>query len=279
MLKSAIHPSVFIEEGAVIGEGVTIEPFVVIKKHVKIGDNVTIMSHSYIEGHTTIGEGTKIYPGVAIGCDPQALKYNGEVSTITIGKNCLIREYVTINSSLGEGAHMSIGDNCMIMAYCHLAHNSTLGKGVIMSNGATLAGHCEVGDYAIIGGKTPIHQFVRIGAYAMVGGFSRVGHDILPYTIGGGIPYRLGGLNLIGLKRHNFPLATRQQLSKAFRTIYRSGLKLEEALKVVESECDPIPEIQNWLQFCRSSKRGLICLGEKDLFENQGEGPYLEETR
>ena len=133
-----------------------------------------------------------------------------------------IREFVTINSSCQENSVVEIGDSCLIMAYCHVAHNCIVGNRVIMSNNATLAGHVTVEDCAIIGGMTPIHQFVRIGRYAMVGGMSRVTHDIPPYTIGAGIPYKFGGLNIIGLKRHGFPLETRRELSKAFKLLYRS---------------------------------------------------------
>jgi UDP-N-acetylglucosamine acyltransferase len=132
-----------------------------------------------------------------------------------------------------------------------------VGNRVIMSNNATLAGHVTVEDCAIIGGMTPIHQFVRIGRYSMVGGMSRVTHDIPPYTIGAGIPFKFGGLNIIGLKRHGFPLETRRELSKAFKIIYRSQFRLEEALDYIEKELLPLPEIQHFVQFCRQTKRGL----------------------
>jgi UDP-N-acetylglucosamine acyltransferase len=129
-----------------------------------------------------------------------------------------------------------------------------------MANNAMLAGHVTVEDFAIIGGMTPIHQFSRIGRYAMVGGFSRVSCDIPPYTIGGGIPYKFGGINLIGLKRHHFPLTVRKELSKVFKLTYRSGLRLEDAIKRIEAEAPMIPEVQHWLDFCRTSKRGLLGL-------------------
>ncbi len=261
MSNQNIHPSAMIEEGAEIGDNVTIEPYAVIKKNVKLKDNVVVKSHAYIEGHTTIGKGTVIYPSASIGCQAQALNYRGERTFIEIGENCQIREFVTINSSLGEDTFVRIGDNCMIMAYCHIAHNSLIGKNVIMSNNAAIAGHVTIGDHAIIGGKTPIHQYVRVGKYAMVGGFSRVGQDIPPYTIGGGIPYKFGGLNLVGLKRHGFPIETRRQLAKAFRFVYRSKMCLEDALICIEQELEPLPEIKVWLDFCRTSRRGIIGLG------------------
>ncbi len=146
------------------------------------------------------------------------------------------------------------------MAYCHIAHNCVVGNQVVMVNNASLAGHVIIEDCAIIGGLTGIHQFVRVGAYAMVGGMSRVTQDILPYTIGAGTPFKFGGINRIGLKRRGFPLSVRMELNKAFKLIYRSQLNLEEALRKIETELDPIPEIQNWIKFCRESKRGLMCL-------------------
>jgi UDP-N-acetylglucosamine acyltransferase len=262
MKKSCqIHPTAVVAPGVSIGNNVIIEPYVVINSpHVILEDGVTIKSHVYIDGHTTIGAGTTIYPGASIGTKTQDLKYNGEQTFVKIGKNCDIREFVTINSSCHENSAVQVGDDCLIMAYCHVAHNCVVGNKVIMSNNATLAGHVTVEDCAIIGGMTPIHQYVRIGRYAMVGGMSRVTHDIPPYTIGAGIPYKFGGLNIIGLKRHGFPLETRRELSKAFKLLYRSQLYFEEALVRINQECNPLEEIQLFVQFCRNTKRGLMCL-------------------
>lgn len=267
MTKSKIHPLAYVEEGAQIGENVTVEPFAVVKENVTLHDNVVIKSHAYIEGFTTIGEGTIIFPSASIGTKTQDLKYKGEKTYVTIGKNCQIREFVSINSSCQEGSIVSVGDNCLIMAYCHVAHNCTVGNNVIMSNGATLAGHVTVEDYAVISGLTAIHQFSRIGCYAMVGGMSRITHDVPPYTIGAGIPFKYGGLNLIGLKRHGFPLKVRQELSKAFRLLLKSEMNLEESLQMTKHICAPIAEIQHWIKFCRESKRGLIGLQESGPLE------------
>lgn len=254
-----IHPTAIIEEGAQIGKNVVIEPYAIIKKNVVLHDHVTIKSHAYIEGHTTIGEGTTIWPSVSIGTQTQDLKFGGERTFVKIGKRCHIREFVTINSSTHKDSTVEIGDECLLMAYCHVAHNSKIGDHVIMSNCATLAGHVTIGDYAIIGGFAPIHQNVRIGDYAMVGGMSRVGHDIPPYTIGGGIPFKVGGINIVGLKRRGIPLETRNALSKAFKIFYRSDLKLTEALEKAKKECAPIQEIDNWLEFCEApSTRGIM---------------------
>jgi UDP-N-acetylglucosamine acyltransferase len=276
--KSQIHPTAIIEEGAQIGCSVVVEPYAIVKKNVVLGDRVVIKSHAYIDGYTTIGEGTIIYPSAVIGTQTQDLKYRGEKTFVKIGKNCSIREFVTINSSCQENSVVQVGDECLIMAYCHIAHNCTVGNRVIMSNNAILAGHVVVGDYAIIGGMTPVHQFASIGAYAMVGGMSRVTHDVPPYTIGAGIPYKFGGLNIIGLKRNGIPLHTRKELAKAFKWVYRSELRLEDALQRIEEEVELLPEVQHWVRFCRESKRGLMGLqsdGASDSFGqvDEEEGP------
>lgn len=271
-----IHPLAVVEEGAIIGAGVIIEPFAVIKSTVKLEDHVIVKSHAYIDGHTTIGEGTIIYPSACIGTKTQDKKFRGEKTFVKIGKHCEIREFVTINSSCQEGSVVSIGDRCLIMAYCHIAHNCEVGNGVIMGNGATLAGHIIVEDNAIISGMTGVHQFVRIGTHSMLGGLSRVTHDIPPYTIGAGIPYKFGGLNIVGLKRYGFPLKTRQELSKAYKLLYRSQLTLEEALERIENACEPLPEILHWINFCRQTKRGLQGLQGITATDEQEE--QLEEA-
>jgi UDP-N-acetylglucosamine acyltransferase len=260
MSKSNIHPQAIVEQGAIIGNNVTVEPFAVVKSTVILGNDVVIKSHAYIDGNTTIGDGSVIWPSASIGTKTQDLKFQGEKTYVSIGKRCQIREFVTINSSCQEGSVVKIGDECLIMAYCHVAHNCEIGNHVIMSNSAMLAGHVIVEDFAIIGGMTPVHQFSRIGRHAMVGGFSRVPRDIPPFTVGGGFPYKFGGINIIGLKRHKFPLEVRIALSKAFKITYRSGLHLEEALGQIEREIEPCHEVKHWIQFCRSSKRGLIGL-------------------
>lgn len=275
---SNIHPQAIVELGAKVGKNVTIEPFAVVKKTVTLEDHVVLKSHVYIDGNTTIGEGTVIWPGASIGTKTQDLKFRGEKTYVTIGKRCEIREFVTINSSCQENSTVCIGDECLIMAYCHVAHNCEIGNRVVMSNSAMLAGHVIVEDHAIIGGMTPVHQFSRIGRFTMVGGFSRVSGDVPPYTVGGGIPYKFGGINIIGLKRNKFPLEVRIALSKAFKITYRSGLHLEEAINQIEKEVEPHKEVLHWIEFCKTSKRGLLGLeGITKQPQNESEEQYLEE--
>ncbi len=254
---SQIHPLAVVEPGAKIGQNVIVEPFAVVKGSVELKDGAVIKSHAYIDGNTTIGEGTVIWPGASIGTKTQDLKFRGEKTFVHIGKRCEIREYVTINSSCQENSVVRIGDECLLMAYCHVAHNCEIGNRVIMANSSMLAGHVIVEDCVRIGGMTPVHQFSRIGCYSMVGGFSGVLRDIPPYTIGGGHPYKFGGINIVGLKRSHFPLEVRNAIGKAFKITYRSGLHLEEALAQIEREIEPLDEIKHWIAFCKSSKRGL----------------------
>lgn len=260
---ATIHPMAVIEEGAQIGENVIIEPYAIVKKNVVLEDNVVIKSHVYLDGYTTIGEGTVIWPFSSIGTKPQDLKYKGEKTFVKIGKRCDIREYVTINSSCVEGTTVEIGDDCLLMAYCHVAHNCKVGKRVILANGVTLGGHVEVEDFAIVGGVTPIHQFCRIGKYAMVGGFSAIRLDVPPFTLGAGSPYRLGGLNRIGLMRNQFSLEERRLLAKVFKLCYRSNLSLDQALEKIEKELPMTENVLHWINFCKSSKRGLIGLASE----------------
>lgn len=273
MNKSQIHPASIVEEGAVIGKNVTIEAYAIVKKNVVLEDNVTIKSHAYIDGYTTIGSGTVIWPSASIGTKTQDLKFKGEKTFVSIGKNCEIREFATINSSTFEGTSVRVGDHCLIMTCCHIAHNCSVGNHVVMSNNSILAGHVTVEDYAIIGGMTPVHQYTRIGCHSMVGGMSRITHDVPPYTVGGGIPYCLGGVNRIGLKRRQFSFELRKALAQVFRIVYRLKMPIEEALQKIESEVELFPEVAHFVNFCRSSKRGLIGmqgirqLESKDDFE------------
>ncbi len=255
---SQIHPTAIIDKAASIGNNVSVGPYAVIGPNVLLEDDVVIKAHVVLDGNTTVGQATSIWPHAVIGTKTQDLKFRGEKTFVEIGKNCEIREFVTINSSCGEGTVVKVGDSCLIMAYCHVAHNCEIGNQVIMSNNATLAGHVIVEDCAVIGGLSAVHQFSRIGCYAMVGGMSRVTHDVPPFTIGAGSPYHLGGLNIVGLKRRGISLETRKLLAQAFRAVYRSGLRLEDALLFIETQIEQIPEIAHWLSFCRSTKRGLI---------------------
>ena len=261
---SKIHPTAIVHPEAKIGKNVVIEAYAVIHSpNIILGDNVIIKSHVYLDGHLTVGKGTTIWPFASIGTQTQDLKYQGEVTYVEIGENCQIREYVTINSSCGEKTKVTVGNNCLIMAYCHIAHNCRIGYGVIMSNGATLAGHVTIGNYAILGGVCALHQHTRIGDYAMVGGGSMVGQDLPPFCIGSGFPLRVVGLNVIGLKRHKFSLELRKQLIRAYRLTYQSGLVWDQARHQIRQELGHNPSLDNWIDFCDQTTRGLCSIRRK----------------
>ncbi|MBS0654659.1 MAG: acyl-ACP--UDP-N-acetylglucosamine O-acyltransferase [Verrucomicrobia bacterium] len=272
-----IHPTAIIEPGAYIGKNVHVGPYSVISGTASLEDDVVIKSHVCVDGHTKIGKGTTVWPGAVIGAKTQDLKYRGEKTFVEIGEKCEIRECVTINSSCGEGTCVLVGNGCLIMAYCHIAHNCVIGNQVIMANNTMLAGHVTIEDCAVIGGLSGVHQFSRIGCYAMVGGMSRVVCDVPPYTIGAGIPYKIGGLNLIGLKRRGFSLKTRNLLRQAYRFVYREGLTLEAALLRIEQELEGIPEVLHWVDFCRGSKRGLIDM-QGMLADSQARSDECEDS-
>ena len=257
-MSDKIHHLAVVDPKAKIGKNVVIEPYAVVKEHVTLHDNVTIKSSAYIDGHTTIGKNSTIWPGAVIGTKTQDRKYRGERTYVKIGSHCEIREFATINSSCQAESEVSVGDHSLIMAYCHIAHNCQIGSHVTMSNNSLLAGHVIIEDYATLGGMTPVHQFVHIGCHTMVGGMSRVTHDVPPYTIGGGIPYSLGGVNRIGLKRRNFSFEVRKALFQAYRLIYRSRLLLHEAIAAIENEVEMFPEVRHFVDFCKQTKRGLI---------------------
>lgn len=257
--RAVVHPE------AKVGKNVTIGPYAVIDSpDVVLADNVTIKPHAYITGHTTIGENTTIWPFASIGAQTQDLKYQGEITYVKIGKNCSIRESVTINSSCGEGSVVEIGDQCLIMAYCHIAHNCLVGNRVVMSNGATLAGHVTIGDFAILGGLSAFHQHSRIGAYSMVGGGSMVGQDLPPFCIGQGYPLLVAGLNLVGLKRNHFSLQDRKVLAEVFRITFQSDLSWLEAKEKILDLSTESPHVATWVRFCESSDRGLAKYRHKE---------------
>jgi UDP-N-acetylglucosamine acyltransferase len=253
-----IHPTAIISPDAQLEEGVEIGPYVVIGSDVKIGKNTTVGPHTVIDNLTHIGEGCHIFQFCSIGAPPQDLKFGGEKTRVVIGNFNTIREFVTIHRSTTADIGVTIiGDHNLIMAYAHVAHNCKLGNNIIMSNAATLAGHIHIEDYAIISGLTGIHQFCRLGAHCMIGGASAVVKDVPPYAIAQGNHAKLFGLNLIGLKRRNFPEKTINALKEAYRIIFRSDLLLETALKKAQDEVEDIPEVNHFIKFIQESERGV----------------------
>lgn len=221
-----IHPTVIIEEGAIIGKNVKIGPYSVIGKNVKIGDDCIIKPHVVIEGFTTIGKGNTIYSFATIGQNPQDLKYHGEKSEILIGDNNSIREHCTIHPGT-EGDHSitKIGNNNLLMVNTHVAHDCIVGNKCVFANNATLAGHVHIGNHVVIGGLSAIHQFVKVGDGAMLGGLSGLAEDLIPYGMAyaeSGRKSDLQGLNLVGLKRSGLDKQIIQEALHFYKDIFES---------------------------------------------------------
>jgi UDP-N-acetylglucosamine acyltransferase len=253
-----IHPTAIVSNNAQIASDATIGPYTIIGDNVIIGAGTQIMPHVVIDPYVEIGANCRVFQYAAIGAEPQAVKFKDEETWVKIGNGCTIREFVTIHRGTESGGKLTqIGDNCLLMAYTHIAHDCRVGRNVVMSNNATLAGHIIIGDHASIGGLVAIHQFVRVGEYAFVGGKSAVVKDIPPYVLAAGDRATLHGLNQVGLKRHGFTASAVSQLKKAYRIIFRIGLTLNEAIERVAAEVEPIPEVKHFIDFIKSSERGI----------------------
>ena len=256
-----IHPTAVIHPNAQLHPSVKVGAYAVIGENVKVGRDTVIGPHVVIEGWTEIGDRNQIFPGVTIGTEPQDLKYTGAVSFVKIGDENLIREYVTINRATYEGEATILGNQNLLMAYSHMAHNCVIEDQVIIANGVALAGHVYIESQARISGVLGVHQFVRIGKLAMIGGMTRIVQDVPPFMIVEGNPARVRSLNSVGLKRADFTSEDLALLKKAFRIIYRSGYRLEEALQQLELLPDN-PHLHHLIHFIRSAirsgRRGLI---------------------
>jgi UDP-N-acetylglucosamine acyltransferase len=255
-----IHATAIIHPGAELASDVEIGPYAIIGEHVKIGRGTKVGAHAVIDGWTTIGEENQIFHLASVGAIPQDLKYKGEETYLKIGNRNIIREFVTIHLGTVTGdSETSVGNGNLFMAYSHVAHDCHIGDGVVMANAATLAGHVTVEDYAILGGLSAIHQFTRIGTHVMIGGGTLVSMDIPPYTIATGDrrDARLRGLNLVGLKRHNFSDEIIASLKKAYKILVLSDLKLKDALERIKNEVPTSPEINHFVTFIESAQRGI----------------------
>jgi len=258
-----IHPTAIVSPEAELADGVEIGPYSIIGENVTIGEDTKIGSGVSIQGWTKIGKRCCIFQGAVIGTPAQDVHYKGGKSSVEIGDDNLIREYVTIHRGTGEESITHIGNNNFIMAYSHIAHNCWVGNRVVIANMGTLAGYVRVEDKVVIGGLAAVHQYVRIGTCAMIGGCTKVIKDIPPFTLANGNPASLWGLNVVGLRRAGFSARTRRYLSKAYKILFRSGLNTSQALKKIENELEGIPEIEYLCNFIRSSKRGICKEGAK----------------
>ena len=254
-----IHPSAIIDDLAGIAEGVSVGPFCVIGPDVEIGAGTVIGPHVVIRGPTRIGRENRIFQFASIGEDPQDKKYQGEITRLEIGDRNVIREYSTVHrGTIQDKSVTRLGDDNLLMAYTHVAHDCVIGNGVIMANGASLAGHVTVDDYAILGGFSLVHQFCRIGRYSFSGMGSVISRDIPPYVMVGGSPTRPRGINSVGMERRGFDAESILQIKRAFKLIYKSRLKLEEAIESLAAMAEQSSEVLPLLEFLKQSDRSII---------------------
>jgi UDP-N-acetylglucosamine acyltransferase len=255
---STIHATAIIHPTAELHETVSVGPYSIIEGGVVIDSGTQIGSHVVIDQYTRIGKDCQIFPFASIGTAPQDKKFKGEKTELVIGDDNVIREYATINRGTPDGGGVTrIGNQNLLLAYIHIAHDCHLGNGVTMVNVATLGGHVTLEDYSVIGGLAAVHQFVRIGAHAYVGGKTGVSQDIPPFVLASGERAKLFGLNIVGLKRHNFSNEVILALKKTYQLVIRSHLTIQEAMVRVEKEVPVYPEVKQFLEFVRNSQRGI----------------------
>ena len=255
---SRVHSTAIVHSAAELAPDVEIGPYSVIGPEVRIGTGTKVASHVVIQGRTILGEENVVFPFASVGTIPQDLKYRGEPSDLVIGNRNTIREYVSLNpGTAGGGMVTRIGDQNLLMMQCHIAHDCLIGNRNVIANGATLGGHVTIEDFVIVGGLVGIHQFVRIGTSAIVGAGSMVSKDVPPYCNATGDRAKLHGLNLEGLKRRGFDRSVIDIIRKAYRIVFQSRLRTEDALKKVSVELPGIPEIERFVSFISQSQRGV----------------------
>ncbi|MFO7810479.1 MAG: acyl-ACP--UDP-N-acetylglucosamine O-acyltransferase [Candidatus Delongbacteria bacterium] len=253
-----IHSTAIVSEKAQIGKDVEIGPFTIVEDKVKIGDNCRIGAHVTVADGTILANDVQVYNGAVLGTVPQDLKFSGEETTLEIGERTVIREYAFLNRGTKDKFKTVIGKDCFIMAFVHIAHDCFIGDGCILANGAQIAGHCSVDANTILSGHVLMHQFTRIGSYCMVEGGAKIKRDIPPYLMIAGEPARYSGLNKIGLKRRGFTDEHIQDISDAYRIVYRSGIKTEDAALKLEKDYAVNDKVTLIADFLKRSNRGIV---------------------
>jgi UDP-N-acetylglucosamine acyltransferase len=254
-----IHPTAIVHRSAELAETVTVGAYSMIGEHVEIGENTAVAPHVVVTGHTRIGRDNRIFQFCSIGEEPQDKKYAGEPTRLEIGDRNTIREFCTLNCGTTQDASVTrLGNDNWIMAYVHLAHDCQVGSNTIFANNTQLAGHVQVGDFAILGGFTGVHQFVRIGAHSMTAVGSMLLQDLPPFVMAAGNPAVPRGMNSEGLRRRGFSPEVVAAVKRAFKIIYRSALKLDEARAAIETEMKATPELAPLAQFLAEPGRGIV---------------------
>ena len=254
-----IHPTAIVHPNAKLAADVEVGPYSIIGEHVEIGEGTVIGPHVVINGHTRIGAHNRIFQFCSLGEIPQDKKYANEPTRLEIGDHNMIREFCTFNLGTAQDVGVTrVGSHNWIMAYVHLAHDCQVGDHTIFANNAQLAGHVEVGDYAILGGFTVVHQFVKIGAHIITGMGSILLQDVPPYVLASGNPCAPHGINSEGLKRRGFSSASIMAIKRAYKTLYKSGLSLEEARNSIAEQLGEHAQLQPLVDFLAHSKRGIV---------------------
>jgi UDP-N-acetylglucosamine acyltransferase len=255
----SVHPTAIVDPAARIAEGVTVGPYSIVGPRVEIGAGTWVGAHVVLDGRTRIGPENRIWHFASIGAPPQDKKYAGEDTGVEIGARNTIREYVTINRGTALDAGVTrVGDDNWIMAYVHFAHDCQIGSKAIFANACQLAGHVWVGDWAIFGATTLVHQFVHVGAHAFTGMGTYLPQDLPPFVTAAGNMARPYGINKEGLKRRGFSVEAIEGLKRAYRTLYRKGLALEEARRELEAQAAQCAPVRDIVEFLSKSKRGII---------------------
>lgn len=259
----SLHPSAIVAEGASVPASCTVGPFCTVGPHVALGENCELLSHVVLEGHTTLGEGVRVHPFAAVGISPQDLKYRGEPTRCEIGAHTVIRESVTISrGTVGGGGVTRVGADCLIMTLSHIGHDTQIGEGVILANGATLAGHVVVEDFAVVGALNLVHQHCTVGRHAYLGGGTTVTQNVLPYSLTSvRRENRAFGLNKIGLERRGFTPEELKQLRQAYRLLQVSHLNTSQALEAIRARLatgEFGERVAYLAEFIVRSERGVI---------------------
>jgi UDP-N-acetylglucosamine acyltransferase len=250
-----IHPTAVVSPRAELARDVRVGPYAVVEEHVQVGEGCEIGAHAVVKKFTTLGARNRVYEHVTLGGEPQDVKFKGESSTLVIGDDNLIREYVTIHRASGEGETTRVGSRNFLMVGVHVAHNCEVGDDNTFANGVALAGHIFVEDHVFLSSNVGAHQFVRFGRYAMVGGKSKIVQDVLPFFTTDGNPPFVRGLNTIGLRRGGFSPASRAALKRAYQVLFRARLPLAQALAALEESGDEV--VVHLAAFIRASHRGF----------------------
>ena len=260
---ASVHPTALVDAGAQLASDVEVGAYSVVGPNVSIGTGTWIGPHVVLQGHTTIGRNNRIHAFASVGGPPQDKKYAGEPTRLEIGDGNMIREYTTINTGTVQDTGVTrVGSSNWIMAYVHIAHDCVIGDNTIFANNAQLAGHVIVGDWVILGGMTGVHQFVKIGPHAMTGGGTMLAQDLPPFVMTNGNPPSARGMNVEGLRRRGFSAEAITALRRAYKTLYRDGLSLEQAIEQIAAQAAEVPEhaqhLHLLLQFLRQSERGIV---------------------